>query len=104
MRSFVGAVLCLAMGFALPLAAVVGWGLWAEQREEFERLMNAAASYLTSIGLPPVIGVEVIGPTIVVLSLILIWLIAGSKVERAKWMGIGSSLFAVAVIGLMIVN
>ena len=104
MRSFIGAVLCLATGFALPLAAVVGWGLWAEQREEFERLMNAAANYLTGIGLPPAIGVEIIGPVVIVLSFILIWLIAGSRVERAKWMGIGSSLFAVVVIGLMMAN
>ena len=104
MRSFIGALLCLASGFALPLAAVVGWGLWLERREEFENIINQTAGYLAQFGIPSSIGIEIVGPIVVVLSLVLIWLIAGSKVERAKWMGIGASLFAVIVIGLMIAN
>ena len=104
MRSFIGALLCLAAGFALPLAAVVGWGLWLERRDEFDKIVSLTASYLAQLGLPSTIGIEIFGPVIVVLTLILIWLIAGSKVERAKWMGIGASLFAIIVIGLMIAN
>lgn len=104
MRSFIGAVLCLASGFAFPLAAVVGWGLWMERRDELDRMINAATNYLGELGLPPSIGIEVVGPIAIVLLLVLIWLIAGSKVERAKWMGIGSSLFAVAVVALMMAN
>ncbi len=104
MRSFIGALLCLASGFALPLAGVVGWGLWLERRDDFDTLVNLAASRLHELGLPPTIGIEFVVPGIVVLSLILIWLIAGSKVERAKWMGIGASLFAVVIVGLMMAN
>jgi len=104
MRRLIGAILCLAFGFALPLAAVVGWGLWMERRQEFDGITKMAADYLVELGLPATIGIEIVGPAIVVLTLILIWLIAGSKVERAKWMGIGSTLFATAVIALMIAN
>ena len=104
MRSFIGAILCLASGFALPFVGVVGWGLWMERRDQFDNIISAAASELQKLGVPPTIGIEVVGPAVVVLTLILVWLIAGSKVERAKWMGIGASLFAVAVVGLMMAN
>ena len=104
MRSFIGAMLCLASGFALPFVGVVGWGLWMERRDQFDRIINGAAAELQKLGVPPTIGIEIIGPVVVGLVLILVWLIAGSKVERAKWMSIGASLFAVAVVGLMMAS
>lgn len=104
MRRFIGTLLCLAYGFALPLFAVVAWTLWHEQRQEFDRVEALIRRLALDAGLPPNVEPAVLVPAAALVALIVIWILAGRRTRRATWIIVGLNAFAVAFVALVLIG